>query len=87
MAEQCSGSKDGDVRIINECMSIFYAPYRAENQLHMAIERTDASCIRLVVRKSPNWGMGPNFDVSAPPTFVTEFSNKLESLNISLVAA
>ena len=31
--------------------------------------------------------MGPNFDVSAPPTFVTEFSNKLESLNIKLVAA
>ena len=29
--------------------------------------------------------MGPNFDVSAPPTFVTEFSNKLESLNIKLV--
>ena len=29
--------------------------------------------------------MGPNFDVCAPPTFVTEFSNKLESLNIKLV--
>ena len=25
--------------------------------------------------------MGPNFDVSAPPTFVTGNSNKLESLN------
>ena len=34
-----------------------------------------------------NWRMCPNFDVSAPPTFVTEFSNKLESLNIKLVAA
>ena len=30
--------------------------------------------------------MGPNFDVSDPPTFVTEISNKLESLNIKLVA-
>ena len=29
--------------------------------------------------------MGPNFDVSAPPTLVTEFSNILESLNIKLV--
>ena len=33
-------------------------------------------------RKSQNWGMGPNFDVSAPPTFVTGNSNKLESLNM-----
>ena len=40
-----------------------------------------------LLRKSPNWGIGPNFDVSAPPTFVTEFSNKLESLKIKLVAA
>ena len=31
--------------------------------------------------------MGPNFDISAPPTFVTEFSNKLESLNVKLVDA
>ena len=30
--------------------------------------------------------MVPNFDASAPPTFVTEFSNELESLNIKLVA-
>ena len=29
--------------------------------------------------------MGPNFDVSAPPAFVTEFSNILQSLNIKLV--
>ena len=42
---------------------------------------------KLILRKSPNWGMGPNFDVSAPPTFVIEFSNKLESLNIKIVAA
>ena len=35
--------------------------------------------------KSPNRGMGPNFD--APPNFVTEFSKKFESLNIKLVAA
>ena len=27
---------------------------------------------RTRLRKSPNWGMGPNFDVSAPPTFVEE---------------
>ena len=31
--------------------------------------------------------MGPNFDVSAPATFVTEFAKKIESLNIKLVAA
>ena len=30
--------------------------------------------------------MAPNFNVSDPPTFVNEFSNKLESLNIKLVA-
>ena len=30
----------------------------------------------------------PNFDISDPPTFVTEFSKKFESLNIAeLVAA
>ena len=31
-------------------------------------------------------GMRPNFDVSVSPTFVTGFSNILESLNIKLVA-
>ena len=32
--------------------------------------------------------MGPNFDVSAPPTFVTEIQTNLKlSLNIKLVAA
>ena len=30
--------------------------------------------------------MGPNFNVSVPPTFITEASNILESLNIKLVA-
>ena len=43
--------------------------------------------MRQLLGKSPNWGMAPNSDVSAPPTFATEFSNKLESLNIKLVAA
>ena len=32
-------------------------------------------------------GIGPNYDVSGPPTFVTDFSKKFESLNIKLVAA
>ena len=31
--------------------------------------------------------MGPNFDVYAPLTFVAEFSNELEALNIKRVAA
>ena len=35
--------------------------------------------------RTSNFGL--NFDVSAPPTFVNEFSNKLGSLNIKLVAA
>ena len=39
-----------------------------------------------LLQKSPNCGMDPNFDVSVPPTFVTEFSKKFESLNIKLVA-
>ena len=30
--------------------------------------------------------MGQDFHVSAPPSFVTEFSNKLEGFNIKLVA-
>ena len=40
-----------------------------------------------LLRKSTNWGISPNFDVSGPPTFVTDFSKKFESLNIKLVAA
>ena len=36
--------------------------------------------------KSPNCGMDKSFNVSAPPIFLTEFSNKLERLNIKLVA-
>ena len=39
-----------------------------------------------LVRKSPNSSMGPNFHVSAEPTFVTEFSSISERLNIKLVA-
>ena len=39
-----------------------------------------------VLRKSLNWEMGPNFDVSARPTFITEFSKQSESLNIEVVA-
>ena len=49
---------------------------------------TNAVCdaCKCLVRKSRNSAMGPNFYVSAPSTFVTEFSNILESLNIKLVA-
>ena len=39
-----------------------------------------------LVRKSPNSSMGPNFRVSAQPTFATEFSSISERLNIKLVA-
>ena len=43
--------------------------------------------LTLIPRKSPNCGMVPNFDISAPTTFVkSEFSNVLESLNIKLIA-
>ena len=38
-----------------------------------------------LVRKSPNSSMGPNFHVSAQPTFATEFSSISERLNIKLV--
>ena len=31
-----------------------------------------------LLQKSPNWGMGPNFGVSAPPTFVTEIQTNLK---------
>ena len=31
-----------------------------------------------ILRRTANWGMGPNFDVSAPLTFVTEIQTNLK---------
>ena len=44
-------------------------------------KNTVSGCLTLFLRKAPDYRMAPNFNVSAPPTFVTEFSN------IKLVAA
>ena len=37
-----------------------------------------------LLQKSPNYGMGPNFDVSAPRTFMTELVNfKIKLVSVS----
>ena len=38
-------------------------------------KNTVSGCLTLFLRKAPDYRMAPNFNVSAPPTFVTEFSN------------